>query len=162
MELLPQGEWLQTAHESLKDGSKLPAWHFSKKEPRKDPRLHYKWLKHREIGWDNTVRRYTPLVMQGLKPVTFEPWADDTLYFGLPLRGTGAECLDDPAGGPWDRLPVTGAGRPTPEGNASDFQGRELQRRMAYREALFASRLKSKVMRQARSELNFDLLALQA
>ena len=158
MELLPPEEWLTTAVKTLKDDSPLPEWHFTKKRP-KDPRNHYKWLKHREIGWDTTTRKYTPLVMKGLKPVTFEPWADDTLYFGLPMKGTGAECLDNPGGGPWDRLPVTRHCTPTPEGNASDFQGRELQRRMTYREALFASRLKMRVMREARAEINYDLAA---
>lgn len=37
------------------------------------------WLKQRELAWDNSVRRYTPASIKGLKPVTLEPWADETI-----------------------------------------------------------------------------------
>lgn len=40
------------------------------------------WLKHREIAWDNTSRKYTPMMLRGYRPITLEPWADDSIRFG--------------------------------------------------------------------------------
>ena len=67
MEMLPQVEQF--------------SWLEQHKTP-KDMRDKAKWLKHRELGWDNTVRKYTPMYMKGFKPITFEPWTDDSVRFG--------------------------------------------------------------------------------
>ena len=55
-----------------------PEWIGTHEAPT-DPRKKAQWLKHRELAWDNTVRKYTPMVMKGIKPTTYEPWSDDVL-----------------------------------------------------------------------------------
>ena len=55
---LPQFEdytWLED-HRTPKDGARKA-----------------KWLKHREIAWDNSTRKYTPMMLKGYRPITLEP-----------------------------------------------------------------------------------------
>ena len=64
-----------------------------------------KWLKHRELAWDSTHRKYTPLTLKGFRPITFEPWSDDSIRFkeersvGFDPWGTG-EVWDRQKGTP--------------------------------------------------------------
>ena len=53
------------------------------------------WLCHRELGWDSTVRRYTPSTLRGLKPTTFEPWADDGLMYESEFDRVGEGSTSD-------------------------------------------------------------------
>lgn len=38
-----------------------------------NPTRKAKWLRHREIAWDNTTRKHTPSMLKGYRPITFEP-----------------------------------------------------------------------------------------
>ena len=53
------------------------------------------WLCHRELGWDSTVRKYTPSTLRGLKPITFEPWADDGLMYESEFDRVGEGSTSD-------------------------------------------------------------------
>ena len=59
-----------------------------------------KWLKHREIAWDNTARKYTPMMLRGIRPITFDPWADDSVRFGEE-RALGFDPWG--SGATWDK-----------------------------------------------------------
>ena len=52
---------------------------FAKRTTPSDPRAKGLWLKFRELEWDNTARKYTPPSVKGIKPLTLEPWADETM-----------------------------------------------------------------------------------
>ena len=53
------------------------------------------WLCNRELGWDSTVRKYTPSTLRGLKPITFEPWADDGLMYESEFDRVGEGSTSD-------------------------------------------------------------------
>jgi len=57
------------------------------------------WLKHREVSWDSTARKYTPMALRGLKCTTFEPWADDGQMFESEFdrvgEGSSSHILSD-------------------------------------------------------------------
>lgn len=52
-----------------------------------------KWLKHREIAWDNTTRKYTPMMLKGYRPITLEPYACCTALADTALSRTHPALL---------------------------------------------------------------------
>ena len=82
---------------------------FAKQNTPDNPRARELWLRHRELGWDNTSRKYTPPSVYGIKPMTLEPWADETM------------TVDSS----WDRI----------GGSKKDVQGQILHGMMSYHAA---------------------------
>ena len=82
-----------------------PDWYAHDKAPG-DPRSKSRWLRHRELAWDSSVRKYTPPSVVGIKPITLEPWADETL------------TVDSS----WDRI----------GGSKDDIQGQLLKDKLSY------------------------------
>ena len=101
-------------------------WYGVHKSP-VNPTARERYLKHRELGWDSSVRKYTPPSIKGIKPVTLEPWADETL------------TVDDS----WDRI----------GGDKNDVQGGLLRGMLSYQTDTTSRRYLKTVLRHEDPEL---------
>ena len=95
-------------------------WYARKKTPA-HPSSRELWLRHRELAWDSTVRKYTPPACKGIKPITLEPWADETM------------TVDSS----WDRI----------GGDKTDIQGQLLRGMMVYQADTTSRKVLKNVLR---------------
>jgi hypothetical protein len=68
-------------------------WWGQRREPC-EPRAREAWLKHRELAWDSSARRYTPQCVGGIKPMTYEPWSDETIAVDAAWSRIGGSTRD--------------------------------------------------------------------